>query len=293
LKVDTRDPAARVVAAAAGMPDRAQRLAMYERSTTQFSESVELPLRMAGEMIASGETDGARSHLRSARAHSRHDWRVAWYEGLAALTAGDPLAARTAFESVAGDLPGELAPKLALGRVAETLEDLPGAIRYYDLVSELDPLLTAAAFGLGRCQPRQGNRAGAAAAYGRVPAVSGRYPQALLAAARVLIEEALGPVGAGELRSAADIIAILRGVSAGIELHEVSAALLVAAAERAEAGTLGADGSTRLLGLPPESRRLREAAEAELRACAHLTTDPEARVRYVDAANRVRPRTLV
>jgi serine/threonine-protein kinase PknG len=48
----------------------------------------------------------------------------------------------------------------------------------------------------------------------------------------------------------------------------------------------------RILGVPFQSRPLRVEAERELRACAVTAPSQEDKVRFVDAANAVRPITL-
>ncbi len=47
------------------------------------------------------------------------EWRAVWLQGLAALARGDGAAAQAAFNAVYGQVPGELAPKLALAAACE------------------------------------------------------------------------------------------------------------------------------------------------------------------------------
>ena len=47
------------------------------------------------------------------------EWRAVWVSGLAALDSGDFAAAQSAFNAVYGQVPGELAPKLALALACE------------------------------------------------------------------------------------------------------------------------------------------------------------------------------
>ncbi len=42
------------------------------------------------------------------------EWRAVWMSGLVALARDDAAAAQSAFNAVYGQVPGELAPKLAL-----------------------------------------------------------------------------------------------------------------------------------------------------------------------------------
>ncbi len=48
------------------------------------------------------------------------EWRAVWLQGLAALARRDGRAAQAAFNAVYGQVPGELAPKLALALACET-----------------------------------------------------------------------------------------------------------------------------------------------------------------------------
>ena len=69
------------------------------------------------------------------------DWRPLWYRGRALLAQKRYDEAQEAFNRIYSELPGELAPKLALALAAELSGDLRSAIRYYDVVSRTDPEL--------------------------------------------------------------------------------------------------------------------------------------------------------
>src|SRR5439155_11196372 len=113
--------------------------------------------------------DEAEKRLAQLQARAPDDWRVAWYRGRGLLAQGRAVAAIEIFQALYDELPGELAPKLALAHAYALQGNLERAIHYYDLVSRADPLLTSATFGLAHCLEQQGDRAGAAAAYERVP----------------------------------------------------------------------------------------------------------------------------
>jgi serine/threonine-protein kinase PknG len=291
IKVDPQDPAARVVTAAGLVADRAKRRAMFERSLEKFPKSEELPLRIAGELIATGALGDAEKQLGELQLKNPHDWRIEWYNGRAALAKENLQGALRAFAAVGDELPGELAPKLALGVVHELLGDLERAIGYYDLVSRIDPQLTGAAFGLGRCLLKKGVRADAVGAYQRVPATSSRYGEAQLAISRALIDASAGQVQKGDLLQAAETVEGLPGVLEGVDLHRITADVFRVAAERIEAGTVSANAKEQLLGVALKPAALRLGAERELRACAHLATQRSDKIRFVEEANRVRPWT--
>src|SRR5262249_42768560 len=148
------------------------------------------------------------------------------------------------------ELPGELAPKLALAIACELNGDLDRAVRYYDVVSRADPAQSAAALGLGRCQEQLGDRDRAAEAYRRVPATSRLRAHAQMRLAWALTSTKPGPPGEAELARAAAAIDELAETLDGLELHELSADLLRVAAALVEVGVIPPNGGALLLGVP-------------------------------------------
>ena len=66
------------------------------------------------------------------------DWRAVWLTGVAALAAGDVPGAVSAFNAVYGQVPGELAPKLALARACELADEREMAAGLYAVCSRTD-----------------------------------------------------------------------------------------------------------------------------------------------------------
>ena len=85
-------------------------------------------------------------------------------------------------------IPGELAPKLALGFASEGAGRFDEAARWFDIVSRTDPSFTTAAFGLARCRLACGDRVGAIEAFNRVPAASIASVDAQVAKAETLLD---------------------------------------------------------------------------------------------------------
>jgi serine/threonine-protein kinase PknG len=291
LRPTPTDPAAPVIAATSVVPDPHRRLALLENAWQHHPDSLELPFRLAGASLDAGapaaEVD---KWLATADKLDPSDWRVTWYRGQAALARGDAPEAVNCFDAVLAEIPGELAPKLALGYAFELAGDLDSAGGYFDLVSRADPSYTSAAFGLGRCQRARDDRDGAVAALMRVPSTSSGYETALRAIAQVLLGDKPKPPAKAELERAAEVLDQLRSKLDNVETRRLRARLLVTAAEVVESG---GGWTGRLLDQPMESDRLRRGAEAELRACAHLATTRADKIRFVDEANRARPFTLV
>jgi serine/threonine-protein kinase PknG len=292
LRPPTDDPAGPAIVAASMVPDAARRLALLEHAWSTHPESLELPFRLAGAHIDAGSPDAeVEEWLTKAEAVDPGDWRASWYRGQAALAHHDAAAAVQAFDAVLAEVPGELAPKLALAHGYELGGDLDSAAANFDLVSRADPSYTSAAFGLARCRRAQGDRNGAVNALERVPAASSRYEAARLAIADVLVDDRPAPPGAAELGRAADVLEPLRATVDTMELHRLAARLLLLAAHVKD--WAGRAGGERLMGLPLRGGALRSGAERELRACAHLSRSRAERIRFVDEANRARPFTLI
>ncbi|MBP2327650.1 serine/threonine-protein kinase PknG [Kibdelosporangium banguiense] len=164
--VDPRDPGASYLAAiAAADPDD-----VIEMLVGIPVSSPEVVLQLAGARIAAGEIEAAREGLDDYAETAPHDWRVAWYRGLAALADGDPDEARTEFEMVYDALPGELPPKLALAASAEWDGDDRAAGPLYQRVWHTDNRYLSAAFGVARVSRRSGDLTAVMAALDDVPA---------------------------------------------------------------------------------------------------------------------------
>ncbi|HEY2264802.1 MAG TPA: tetratricopeptide repeat protein, partial [Streptosporangiaceae bacterium] len=139
--------------------------------------------------------------LASLAADEPGDWRIAWYNGLLDLAAGKATAARGAFSAVFDELPGELAPKLALAFAAEADGDPAAARRYFQVVWTVDQSYISAAFGLARACMAAGDRSAAVASLAAVPETSSQHAAAQIAAVRLLVSGGDG-IGADDLRQA-------------------------------------------------------------------------------------------
>ena len=228
---------------------------------------------------------------------------------------GRPTGPGAAFSAVYDELPGELAPKLALGFAAEAAGDPAAARRYYQLVWTIDRSYVSAAFGAARACLAAGDRAAAIAAVAAVPETSSYHAAAQIAAVRLLVAGRRGS-GAARLRRRRGSGGPSRLTSAGLghDLRQADSRLGVlslddlrreqltveilraaldwvstAAARPRRRGDAPAD--ERILGCEPNERALRFGLERGYRALASLSPDPARRVELVDMANSVRPRT--
>ena len=257
--------------------------------------TVEVDLRLAAAMIDDGSLGEAEAQLAEIEAQDPWEWRVAWYRGIAALAGAHPDQARAGFERVYHAVPGELAPKLALGLACEfgrvPGSDMAAAGRWYEIVARTDPSITSASFGLARCRLQAGDRAGALAAYELVPDTSSGYIDAQTARIRCLSRDGEGEPGLQELLAAGSALEALP--VEGEQRERLTADLLESALRMTLSGRAPDDGEVRLLGLPLVERDVRLALEHSYRELArHAPSRPE-RIALVDDANRVRPRTWI
>ena len=292
LKIDTEDPAASVILAAGAVPDAERRFAMFKRALKQYPASLELKLRMIDELVTLGRFADAEARMAEVTTASPSDWRIAWYRGRALLAQGKTKETLEAFRAMVDEMPGELAPKHALGIAYEASGSLDDAIRYYDAVSKADSSFVSAAVRLARCLDKKGDRAGAAAAYRRVHSSSSRYGHAQMELARMLST----PVGTkpyppvDDLIAASEAVQALDGVMDGLEVSQLRANLFHMAALCASPSTrLPTDA--KILGKGPREVDLRLAAEDAFRACAREAKTELERYAFVDRANQVRPVT--
>ncbi|KAA2253896.1 protein kinase [Solihabitans fulvus] len=304
---------------------RAQ-LAMAEpvRAGERLVRAAELLSPSPQEPSPQEPAEQAADVARLLEAAARRDWRMAWHRGLLALAGEDPARsvagerpttgptteptasratrARACFEEVYSAVPGEDAPKLALGYCAELLGEPAEAGRLYEAVWLRDHAQAGAAFGLARIALGRGDRAEAVAALDGVSEKSPHRDVAMIAAVRVLFGRiAVDPPRGTGLPTAADLRAAVTRLP---DLYldgrygdspardRLVTALREATLEWVEtdAGGEPLDGGD-VLGSPVTGRGLRGLVEESLRRIAYQARDADDHGVLVDRANRVRPRT--
>src|SRR6266487_3783212 len=294
-RVDPADPAAGYLATL-GTLEPAQLAAVLATAVSggqgtpeAVAESVPTQLALARADVVVGDLGAARNVLARLDPQDASGWSAIWHHGLVELAAGNAGRAAEAFGAIYDELPGELAPKLALGFAAECSGDLASAARYFSVVWTVDRSFVSAAFGLARVRLRAGDRAGAIAVLAAVPPTSSYHVAAQIAAVRIRVCPAAGQacVAASDLDEAG------RGLSRltldASTLQQVTAEVLLAALGRVRARQPLDSGQ--LLGCATTERSLRFGLERSYRAQAQLVSDPRRRTGLVDLANDVRPRT--
>ena len=242
--------------------------------------------------LDSGSATEAEGLLVELGAQQPREWRIRWYRAIAQMAQARPDQAVISFDEVCSAVPGELAPKLALGLASESAGDLSAAARWYEVVARTSPSITSAPFGLARCRLHAGDRVGALAAYERVPETSSGYIDAQTARIRCL--------SAGDGDHGATLDELVEAGSAlealPLEVHQrerLAADLLDTALRMTVAGKAVDDGQARVLGLPFAERELRLALERSYRELARYAATRDERIALVEDANRVRPRTWI
>jgi serine/threonine-protein kinase PknG len=283
--VNPEDPqAALIVSLSAATADEIVRQLEPQRGL-----GVEVDLWLARALIEQQQYFHAIAVVEAIAAAHPREWRAWWYRGIVAAATLRHDRATSALIAVHRHLPGELAPKLALGMVAEAAGDPTAAARWYDVVARTDRAYTSAAFGLGRCLAALGRTRPAAAAYAGVPETSSDHLDAKIAEARLLLG------GAPESdRPMADVIEASTIVGHGGLGPELRARLAVDVLDTAvRVVDLGpAPPAATVLGRHCTERDLRLGLEAALRDLARHATSRAERVAIVERANRQRPKSL-
>jgi serine/threonine-protein kinase PknG len=287
--INPTDPVFQELLQMIGVPDLQQRASLLKQLSDKHPDSQEAPLQLANTLIDLDQSELALKFLNQLKEKQGWDWRIAWYMGKLHLTMKQPQKAQDAFTEVYGELPGELAPKVALGFAAEQLQRYEWAIKLYDIVATTDPSYVSAAFGLARCFAAIGKRAEAVKALDQVPTTSSIYVRSQVEKARLLVSNRVQAPAASDLKQASMVIEA--AAIEGVEKHQLTCDLFQTALGLVTSQALPPDASVQLLGQSLEEVKLRSGLEKSLRAMAHLAVGEE-KVRLVDEANRVRPRTL-
>ena len=298
--VDRADPAAGYLATFAGLEadQRADRLAGLVAAVAagavnvpaEVAQSNQTRLALVSALLESGAYDKAAGVLADLAALDPLDWRIAWFDGQRRLVGGDFAGARGAFSAVYDELPGELAPKLALAFALEGLGDLAGARQYFQLVWTVDRSYISAAFGLARTCLGLGDRPNAIAALAAVPDSSSHHAAAQIAAVRILVSSASGgTITPDDLFQADGRLTKLTLDEA--RRQQLTIEILRAALDWSSVSPGGVPPGGTILGCEPNERALRFGLERGYRALAKMTSDHSRRVELVDMANSVRPRT--
>jgi serine/threonine-protein kinase PknG len=287
--LNTTDPAFHLILNAIAVTEPAKQRENLHQIVEQVPTSREAWLQLANTHIALRRFDQAEQILTKIATEDPWEWRVLWYRGRSLMAQKKLKEAQAAFDQVYFDLPGELAPKLALALTAEQRQNYQLARQFYEVVGRTDPNYLTAIFGLARCYFALNDRQAVVATLERVPQTSSLYARSRIEIAQFLIRTDPAPPGMQELKNAA--LAVETITTESLERYHLTHQVFATALKLVTAQALAPSTAVTLLGQPLEERALRQGLEKVLRSLAHLATGAE-KIRLVDEANRVRPRTL-
>jgi serine/threonine-protein kinase PknG len=125
--------------------------AFYQQATKTNPNSIDAHLRLAEVYIDQGEYTQALSEVTNVQRKSPGHWKVAWYTGRLLEAEGKLSAAADQYRELVADLPGELPPQQALGRVYARMGNDAVAVDWYLKVLKADPGNTDAILGVTHC----------------------------------------------------------------------------------------------------------------------------------------------
>ena len=301
--VDPTDPNAGFLATLAGTPRQ-----VAAALDNVPSPSTEVYFRLVRASIDAAQFGEAARWLDLLGEQDRYDWRVRWYRGLLALAQEDPRSAYGHFDACYAELPGELAPKLALAAAADAGGDPETALRYYRLVWQVDRSFATAGFAIARLElagsaTRPPAPLAAIAALNEVPLSSIHRTMAEIVSVRTRVGMADFAATATP-EELASLAARVQALGLDGEAYESLVCLVLLSAldwtrggparpGAAPVGPARAGGSAELFGARLAERDVRRALERSYRSRARMTTDRGERIALVDRANSVRPRTLL
>ncbi|HTW16485.1 MAG TPA: tetratricopeptide repeat protein [Nocardioides sp.] len=285
LRPDTTD-AQHAFVATVGATDPEERLANLSQAPEDTAEVL-----LARAHAALDLQDAARAHAHAAEllAVDPWDWRALWFDGLAYLQQEDWQAAQAAFSAVYQQVPGELAPKLALavacerGGLPEVAEGL------YATCAATDATYVApAAFGMARVRAERGDTAGAVAALDMVPKTSRGYPES-----RQLRAEVLLAGGGSDLAVLDQAMRSIESVSMDPSAKQrYTVRILTEALAAVTSGVGSAPAGQQVGGHDASEAGLRSGLETAYRALAREAPLLQDRISLVNQANAVRSWTL-
>ncbi|WP_425413843.1 tetratricopeptide repeat protein [Propionicicella superfundia] len=284
LRRDTTDPNYAWLSSFGPDADPIDVLSTLERPPTM---SAEVLLLRGDAALRLGRHDIVRDGVNALLTADPWEWRAIWLAGLDAVVTGDLQSAQSSFNAVYGQLPGELAPKLALAVACEKGGEVALAEALYETCASTDAnYVTAAAFGLARIRAGRRDLPGVLAALDLVQPTSRGYGESRRLKAQHLLE--LGS-GLADLSSARRLVQTSR-------LDPPSAAEFeVRILERALAEVLaaGVRPGTSLGDIPATPELLRRELEQAYRHLAQFTSDPAQSTLLVDLANQTRKWSLL
>ncbi|HMC03576.1 MAG TPA: tetratricopeptide repeat protein [Cellulomonadaceae bacterium] len=283
LKPDTTDPQYAWLSAI-NYTDPVERLSALD-SAPQATAEVLLAKAMAALEMDNQRL--VRQYVNELLAADPWEWRAVWVSGVVAMKLGDWRTAQSSFNAVYGQVPGELAPKIALAVACEQGGEPAIAENLYLICASTDAnYVTPAAFGLARLRAQRRDLQGTLDALDMVPSTSRGY----LESRRLEAEHLLG-FGAGlpDLQRAMTAthnarLDALTQARIDVDIYERALEVVT---------TKGAQATTTIGAVPATPVALRDRLETAYRRLAVLEPESPVRVQLVEKANRTRKWSLL
>ena len=278
LRSDTSDPEHTFVTSITETDPTERLLALRQaRAVTP-----EIHLARADAQLRLGAPEQAEAIAIEMLREDPWEWRALWVQGLVALRREDWAGAQRAFNAVYRQVPGELAPKLALALACESggLHDVAEGL--YAACAATDATYVAvSAFGKARVRSAKGDTTGAVEALDLVPGTSRGYPESRRLRAAILL------AGAGD--DVAVLSQALDSVTAA-RLDSTERSIFTSRVlERAlEVVTVQGPQPVKVGQWSAEEPALRSALEDTYRTLGREAVSREERTEWVLRANRVR-----
>ncbi|WP_231123633.1 serine/threonine-protein kinase [Nocardioides sambongensis] len=302
LREDTTDPQ-HAWLSTVGTDDPGQRLRDLQAAPV---DSAEVWLARARAALELGNSVQARAFAASLLSQDPWEWRALWVEGLAAVQADDFETAKASFNAVYQQVPGELAPKLALAFACEHGGRPAVAESLYQVCATTDAAyVPSAAFGTARVRAASGDTAGAVAALDQVPTTSRGYTESRQQRAEVLLagsaqdiavlDQAMRTVERASMDSTTQQRYVVRILTEALPV--VSGTPGPGTTGTPGSGSAGVGGPGRKDGprgagsigsVEATEQGVRDGLEAALRSLARDTPDLHERVDLVNRANAIR-----
>lgn len=249
-------------------------------------QSAEVLLERARTALYSGRHADVVTATDALLTQDPWDWRALWVLGIDALARDDTAGAEAAFTTVHEQVPGELAPRLALGLTHELSGARETAESDYLICLRTDAAYTtAAAFGLARLRSARGDSRGAITALDLVPPAAAAFGRARWLRAELSVHSTGDLAAFDQALRDGDRLEAAPMQRADFRVRVLEQALAAVTASAPPRGTT-------IGGVAANPRQLRLALEDAYRALAALTTEPGDRAALVDKANAVRPWSL-
>ena len=289
--MDKNDVALQEIVGAMGITEPKQRSERLAEITKQYPQSTGAQLQSVDFWFTPESNSKIEPLLQIVEKIDPWEWRVTWNRGRIALLNGKSKDAIAHFDRVYTDLPGELAPQLALALALEQNKDYSEAIFYYQRVLQTNPDYPTAAFGRARChmalQSKElGQRDAAVSALKQIPPTSSLYVRSQAQAIQTWANDDHTSPNIQDLVAASQIMDQLS--LQGLERYQLMYTLFNNALQIVQKNPQLAASTTKVMNRPLTQSEMQRGLESVLRSMAHLSEGDE-KIRLVDEANRVRP----